>query len=48
MEEQEKKMVEEMEETIIEEKFWEDPKNILNLIDIIFLCDEEDEKRPRS
>lgn len=48
MEEQEKRMVEEMEETIIEEKFWEDPKNILNLIDIIFLREEEDEKLPRS
>lgn len=26
------------------ERFWENPKNILNLIDLIFLWDDEDRK----
>jgi len=31
-----------------EEKFWDDPRNILNLIDLIFLCEEGQERLPRT
>ena len=28
--------------------FWDNPENILRLIDLIFLCEEDSERLPRS
>lgn len=43
--EQEKEIPEEKTGT---EGFWDNPENICRLIDLIFLCEEQNEKLPRS
>lgn len=28
------------------EKFWEDPENIMRLLDLLFLCEDQEKKIP--
>ena len=46
MDERDVKPAEEASATV--EGFWEDPRNIMRLIDLIFLFQEDEERLPRS